>query len=415
MVLAIIALIAVPIVLNIIEKSRQGAAITSARNYIKATGTYVVSSELDKNNKYNVTKDTIIESKNYLKTNDLVSLKGNKPTGLDDYIIIGETKQVIEALLTINGYEILIKDDKVITVIKGEKIAVESINLNKTKDTMEIGSTFTLEAIFKPENASDQRVKYTSSNEEIVTVTEEGVVTAKNIGTAKVIVTSIDDTSKKAECEIEVIASATGLKIEPTESEIVVGEKVTLIGLIEPSDATTSSLTWTTSDINIANVDENGVVTGISKGEAVITATTVNGIKATANITVYKTELLITKVKVGDYVAYDAGVWTETKARPTSQGEFGGYTKGEKKANSSYFGDNVLTNLKGWRVLKIEGNIVTIIHAGVSEYYYHAYGYTSESLAILNSRAISEYLNPIYATSAHILTYEEAIAITGSG
>ena len=47
MVLAIIALIAVPIVLNIIEKAREGAAVSSARSYIRVVESYLVLSELD--------------------------------------------------------------------------------------------------------------------------------------------------------------------------------------------------------------------------------------------------------------------------------------------------------------------------------------------------------------------------------
>ena len=135
--LAIIALIAVPIDLNIIEKSKERAAET-----------YVVTSELDKNklnldksDKYNVTKNTIIESKNYIKINDLVSLKGSFPTDNDDYVILGDAYSITEARFTINGYEILIKNDEIISIVKGKTIELESIILDKTSTNVEIGKT----------------------------------------------------------------------------------------------------------------------------------------------------------------------------------------------------------------------------------------------------------------------------------
>ena len=50
--------------------------------------------------------------------------------------------------------------------------------------------------------------------------------------------------------------------------------------------ADTLKLAWTSSDETIATVDENGVVTGVSKGQCVITATAESGLSASANLTV---------------------------------------------------------------------------------------------------------------------------------
>lgn len=128
-VLAIIALIAVPIILNVIENSKKNAAVTSARNYIKAVETYIGVSEFDKdtdtlqkNQKYNVTKTTQVGESICKATNDLVKISGKKPYGNDDYVLIGERYNVIEAILTIDGYKIAIKNGKVESITKeGEK------------------------------------------------------------------------------------------------------------------------------------------------------------------------------------------------------------------------------------------------------------------------------------------------------
>ena len=122
---------------------------------------------------------------------------------------------------------------------------------------------------------------------------------------------------------------------------------------------------------------------------------------------------LIDVVSVGDYVAYDAGVWEETKERPTAQGEFGGYTLGTSKSDTVEwcYNSQYTSIYKGWRVLKIENNNVFLIHAGVSECYYHASQNNSSSILALNNRA-NIYLNDIYADNSYILTRNEAVAIT---
>ena len=341
-VLAIIALIAVPIVLNIIEQARKGAAVSSARSYIKAIEAYVLLSELDENkeilknnNKYNVTVPTTIEEKIYEAINNLIEIKGNKPVGIDDYIVLGESYSVVEAKLTINSYEILIKNDEIISITKSgktENLDNESIILNPISEDVEVGSTLKLTATIIGNN--DKTVK------------------------------------------------------------------------------------WTSSDESIATVDSTGLVMGIRAGEVKITATTNSGNVASASITVYQVSLLSEKVKIGDYVAYDAGTWTSSASLPTSQGEFGGYTIGQNKANSVTERCNLLYNeipmYKGWRVLKIENSQVYLVHAGYPECYYHAEGKNNESVTDLNNRATNEYLNSRYAESAHNMTYEEAYTITGN-
>jgi len=296
-ILAIIALIAVPIVLNIIGDTRVSAAKRSAENYIDAVQLYLARSELDtnkvtleRNNKYNVTNSTTIEEKIYPKINDLVEISGSKPTGSDDYVQLNQKGKVVEAELTMNGYKIVIKNGKIESVVKGDNIPLESISLNITEQTMEKDSTFKLIPTFNPSNATNQEVTYESKDTSIVTVDNLGNVMAVNPGTTKVVVTSKENPSIKAECNITVVVSATGLTVSPETVEIKTGETVQLTGTITPSNVTTNSLTWKSSNADIASVDANGKVTGVSVGEATITASTVNGIEVTSQVTVKASE-----------------------------------------------------------------------------------------------------------------------------
>ena len=129
---------------------------------------------------------------------------------------------------------------------------------------------------------------------------------------------------------------------------------------------------------------------------------------------VYKYAYLADVVKVGDYVAYDAGEWTSDVPIPTEYGTFGGYSKGKNKGESVACRESQAPNFQGWRVLKVDQNskTVTLVHAGQPECYYHAYGGLSdESIKKLNNQS-QNYLNFNYAQSAHAMNYEEALDIT---
>ena len=292
LILAIIALIAIPAVTNVIEDSKKRAAKDSAYGYIEAVKNYTALSTikgasrvLKDDVKYNVAKGTVVDTEYTLAINDYVNMKGSKPTGTKDYVIL-KKKIVYEGQLTLNGYLVLIRKGKVTSVAKGDYVDIKGISFDPSQQTMEKGSTLTLRPIFQPTNASDQTVRYESNNTNIVTVTNEGVVTAVGNGTAVVTVISEDDPNVTETISITVITNPTGLTLSPASMNIAVGQQIQLTGVFEPSDTTTTALTWATSDSTKVNISNSGVITGMALGEATITATTVNGISATATITV---------------------------------------------------------------------------------------------------------------------------------
>ncbi len=198
---------------------------------------------------------------------------------------------------------------------------------------------------------------------------------------------------------------ATGITLNQTSATIKVDGTVTLTATIQPANATNKNVTWTADSSGVASVS-NGKVTGLKVGTATITAKTANNHSVTASIKVEaKGELLYDKVSVGDYVAYDAGVWNETVEK-TTYNSFGGYTKGKSKNETVICDNDSISMYKGWRVLKKDAATkkVTIIHAATPECYYH--DWTDDSVTNLNTRANEQYKNS-YADSAHAMTYDE--------
>ena len=182
-----------------------------------------------------------------------------------------------------------------------QPVKVSGVKLNKTTTTININESETLVATISPTKATNKQVKWTSSNNSIVTVDSKGIIKGIKEGTADVTVETVDS-AKKAKITVTVVKptiKVSGIKLNKGSTSIVVGNKETITATILPNDATNKSIVWSTSDKNIVTVDSNGEVKGIKEGTATITAKTNDGGKiATVKVTVTKvsvTELKLSK------------------------------------------------------------------------------------------------------------------------
>jgi len=173
--------------------------------------------------------------------------------------------------------------------VKTPVIPVAGITLNKLTLSFVEGDFETLIASVSPDNATNQTVKWTSSNETVATVTNNGKVTAKAPGTATITVTT-EDGGKTASCVVTVaapIVQVTGVTLNRTTLTLDEGKSFTLIATILPNNATNKTVTWTSSNKKVATIDSQGIVKGESSGTATITVTTQDSNKtATCVVTV---------------------------------------------------------------------------------------------------------------------------------
>lgn len=161
---------------------------------------------------------------------------------------------------------------------------VSSVTLNKTVLTLEQGKAETLYASIMPANAENKDVIWSSSNNTIVTVDEAGKVTAIKPGTATITVTTKDG-NKTATCKVTVNLSATKVQLSKTSLTLTKGASSVLGATITPSNST-DRITWSTSNKNVATVDQSGKVVAVNPGTAVITAKSTSGKQATCTVTV---------------------------------------------------------------------------------------------------------------------------------
>ncbi len=143
---------------------------------------------------------------------------------------------------------------------------------------------FQLEATVTPADAPDKTLVYTSDNSKVVTVSQTGLLKAIAKGTATVTVTT-GDRQATATCKITVTDVATSIKLN--KSQITIWDYGMYMLVPTVTGAENPKIQWTSSDHTIATVSDSGIVYGVAKGTAVITAA-IGGQKATCTVKVYR-------------------------------------------------------------------------------------------------------------------------------
>ena len=176
-----------------------------------------------------------------------------------------------------------------ITIGAQTNVPVTGVSLNTSTLNLIEGGTGTLIATVEPSNATNRNVTWSSDNPSVATV-NNGVVSAVSEGTATITVTTEDGT-KTASCTVTVTVPVTGVTLSQTQASLYYNRTpstLTLTATVTPDNATNKDVTWTSSNPSAATVNQNGVVTAVAPGTAVITATAAdgNGANATCTVTV---------------------------------------------------------------------------------------------------------------------------------
>ena len=154
-----------------------------------------------------------------------------------------------------------------------QDIPATAISLDVTNKTAEYYEEFQLTATVTPQNFTDA-VVWTSSNEDVATVSDTGYVEICGVGTAVITVTA---GKVKATCMVTVPRLINWIEFDEDEIELKAGETYQLKPDISPSTATNKTLKYTSSDSKVAKVSDSGLVTAISEGEARIRAQATDG------------------------------------------------------------------------------------------------------------------------------------------
>ncbi|MBD5260528.1 MAG: hypothetical protein HDS38_00145 [Bacteroides sp.] len=180
-------------------------------------------------------------------------------------------------------------------------IDVTGVSLDQSELNLTEGDTAWLNATVSPDDATDKTLIWTSSDESVVRVSENGEVSAVSPGNATVTVTSSNGMT--AFCSVTVTArviAVTEVVLDNTSLEMTEGDTVSLTATVNPADATDKTLTWTSSDASVASVSENGEVQALKSGTATITVSSANGKTATCVVSVAKKIIEVTGITLSN-------------------------------------------------------------------------------------------------------------------
>ena len=249
--------------------------------------------EYDKNNKILLKYEILPVNANF-QTKVTWNSSNPEVASIDEsgYITINKIGTSIISVSTDNGKT----DNCEITVI--ESVAPQYIELSKNEINLNINSQYQLKANIFPENAIKEiNIKWNSSNSEIATVDDNGLI--RTIGTGEVVITATTENGKSASCKVNVIESETliepeSVTLDQTYVTIDLNEKnqIKLTEKILPENTNSNNnITWESSEPEIASVDQNGNIIALKDGETIITAVTGNGKKSTCKVKIIKTEI----------------------------------------------------------------------------------------------------------------------------
>ena len=171
-------------------------------------------------------------------------------------------------------------------------VPISEIAFAETETTMEVTDEKVLEVLYTPSRFdSNGEVMWTSSDETVAIVDQNGKITALAEGQATITATLKENSNISASCQVNVIPLQPGIRLQETYSELNVGQTV----LLEPRyvllEDVMDTLTFTSWDESVATVDQNGLITAIGPGAATIV------------------------ISCGDYMAmYTVSVWLPLEA-----------------------------------------------------------------------------------------------------
>lgn len=170
---------------------------------------------------------------------------------------------------------------------------LKSLKISYEDNEIQSGGTLNPIVEYNPSNTTERGLVWSSSNNEVISVDEEGRITGKKNGTATITATSVTNPSISASVDVTTVGY-----IVPVESIILkeqninmnIGEAKQLTATVVPSNATNKKVYYVSSDTSVVTVGETGKVIALSEGTAIITAISEenNKIQATTTINVHR-------------------------------------------------------------------------------------------------------------------------------
>ncbi len=204
---------------------------------------------------------------------------------INDNYVIGNAPGSAEVIITaVDGeYKATIS----VTVKNVQNVVKETgLTLSTNKVNIIIGGSYEVTATVTPSKATYKEVTWKSSNTNVATV-DNGLIYGVGAGKAEITATTKNGIKKTVVVNVSKI-DIKEVTLDKSDEKIKVGETLSLVKTIVPDSASSQSVSWDSSNTNVATVDNNGLVRGKNVGKAIITVRTNNGKTASCMVEVTK-------------------------------------------------------------------------------------------------------------------------------
>lgn len=165
-------------------------------------------------------------------------------------------------------------------------VQIEKIDVNIDNTTIQKGERKKLQVEISPQEASNHKVQYTSSNPSVATVDNEGNVTAIRSGTT-IITVKAEENNVQSQIEITVYSKVTNIILDQKEIYMQVGDTFQINAIVEPEDANDKTFLYSSTNNDVAVITESGVITAKQEGTTSLIASSKENPKIQAECKLY--------------------------------------------------------------------------------------------------------------------------------
>lgn len=165
-----------------------------------------------------------------------------------------------------------------------ENTLLSSLTLNQSDAHLKASETLALAVTVSPDETTNKKVDWKSDDEAVASVSADGVVTAHKVGQTSIHAIANDGGGAKATCIITVDPTmVSSISLSQENLKIRKNHTAQLSAIVAPTDATNASFIWSSTNEDVAKVSEDGVISAIAPGDAVIKATSQDGSQVEAS------------------------------------------------------------------------------------------------------------------------------------
>lgn len=162
-----------------------------------------------------------------------------------------------------------------IDVVARPKANNTKVSLTPDSKFLKVGKSFYITASVS--GTSNKKVKWSTSNKKVASVSSSGKVKGRKIGTAYIKATARDGSGAYARCKVRVVRKVTKIKLNKYTGRVLIGNTMKLKATIKPKNATIRSVSWSSSNKAVATVSNKGRVLGVGEGIVKIKAKAKDG------------------------------------------------------------------------------------------------------------------------------------------